>query len=224
MFCHGPVRHGPPVKFSNEELRVLQQCNRESFYQRSLPFSTLFGVATYWAVKSGRLLPNPRYGAVPKVAAAVTAGYLIGKISYQSICAEKLMALPDSRVGQILRNRRAGITDGPTGFTLGLPNEDQIVQNLSPADKYQDHSKNQLDMDFDRPTSSGLDDTYRPRIDDFEIPLPAVRDGQPAPSVSYEELRRKNREEYEMQRNKLYRLPHIFYIIVRLNWVKAWVV
>lgn len=56
----------------------------------------------------GYLKPNPRFGAVPKVIGAVIVGYLMGKVSYQGKCAEKLMALPDSKVGALLRNRRSG--------------------------------------------------------------------------------------------------------------------
>jgi len=33
-------------------------------------------------------------------------GYLIGKYSYQTICAEKLMQLPNSELGRVLRERR----------------------------------------------------------------------------------------------------------------------
>jgi hypothetical protein len=40
-------------RFSNEEMRVLRQCNRDSFYQRCLPLATMLGVGTYFGVKSG---------------------------------------------------------------------------------------------------------------------------------------------------------------------------
>jgi hypothetical protein len=40
-------------RFSNEEMRVLRQCNRDSFYQRCLPLATILGVGTYYGVQSG---------------------------------------------------------------------------------------------------------------------------------------------------------------------------
>jgi hypothetical protein len=40
-------------RFSNEEMRVLRQCNRDSFYQRCLPLATILGVGTYFGVQSG---------------------------------------------------------------------------------------------------------------------------------------------------------------------------
>lgn len=51
------------------------------------------------------------------------------------------------------------------------------------------------------PTISGLDDNFRPSLDSFAVdeqPLP-----QPAQNVtSYDDLRRKNREEYEQRRTE----------------------
>lgn len=38
-------------------------------------------------------------------------GYMIGKYSYQTICAERLMQLPSSEIGRVLRERR-GKADG----------------------------------------------------------------------------------------------------------------
>lgn len=42
-------------QFSNEELKVLQECNTESFFQRSLPLGTGLGVAAFLAVQKGYL-------------------------------------------------------------------------------------------------------------------------------------------------------------------------
>jgi Ovarian carcinoma immunoreactive antigen (OCIA) len=38
----------------------------------------------------------------------ITVGYFIGKFSYQSRCAEKLMMLPNSRLAEMLKQRRRG--------------------------------------------------------------------------------------------------------------------
>lgn len=42
-------------EFSAEELRVLRECDTESFFRRSLPLGTSFGLAAYMAVKNGML-------------------------------------------------------------------------------------------------------------------------------------------------------------------------
>lgn len=56
----------------------------------------------------GFLSPSAKYGAIPKVLGAVAFGYFLGKFSYQNKCAQKLMQLPNSRLAQILRQRKFG--------------------------------------------------------------------------------------------------------------------
>ncbi|XP_014279553.1 OCIA domain-containing protein 1 isoform X2 [Halyomorpha halys] len=190
------------VPFNSDELRVLQECNRESFYQRCLPLSTIFGVGTYFGVNSGYLKPHPRFGAVPKVVGAVVLGYLMGKISYQGKCAEKLMALPDSKMGALLRNRRFG-SSSPNSITLEDQDLERVLTDIPESEKYSDISnKGLMDLDTDRPLS-GFDD-FRPNLDDVQMD-----DGIPSPdrtrSISYDELRRRNREEFELKRTKPYR-------------------
>ncbi|CAH2230332.1 jg17269 [Pararge aegeria aegeria] len=104
----GGARLAAQYKFSQDELRVLKECNTESFYQRSLPLGTTFGLAAFFGVQGGHLKPNPRFGAFPKVTLAVIVGYFLGKLSYQQACAEKLMALPGSYIGQLLRDKKEG--------------------------------------------------------------------------------------------------------------------
>lgn len=66
----------------------------------------------------GYLKANPRFGAFPKVTVAIVTGYFLGKLSYQQACADKLMALPGSYIGQLLRDRRDGKIGGyvPTTY------------------------------------------------------------------------------------------------------------
>lgn len=59
----------------------------------------------------GYLKPSLRFGPGPKMFLASIVGYFIGKLSYQSVCAEKLMALPNSQLGEILRKKK-----GQMGF------------------------------------------------------------------------------------------------------------
>ena len=47
-----------------------------------------------------------KYGYTPKMVGAAFIGYIFGKISYQNTCAEKLMKLPNSKVGAALRKRK----------------------------------------------------------------------------------------------------------------------
>ncbi len=54
----------------------------------------------------GYMKGSSKWGAVPKVLVAATAGYFAGKLSYQSTCAEKIMKLPNSRLADALRQRK----------------------------------------------------------------------------------------------------------------------
>lgn len=189
-----------PYRFSPEELRVLQQCNRESFYQRSLPIATILGVGTYYGVKSGYFKPNVKLGAAPKVITAVILGYFIGKISYQRKCAEKLMALPNSQLGAMLRNRK-----NKGGFqetiSLDIPSFSSLPAEDT-KDVFSDSPHTYTDLDTDRPYNEGLLDSHRPSLDDSN---PFKEDELPpaAPhSNTYEDLRKKNREEYEQRKTK----------------------
>jgi len=53
----------------------------------------------------GYLKPSVKWGAWPKVIGFGLFGYVIGKYSYQAKCAEKLMQLPNSEIGRVLRER-----------------------------------------------------------------------------------------------------------------------
>lgn len=88
------------------------------YYQTSilLCVNSLFMIIIFLLIKCwyalGTLKPNPRFGPFPKVTLAVMVGYFIGKLSYQQACAEKLMALPGSYIGQLLRERKEGKVGG----------------------------------------------------------------------------------------------------------------
>ncbi|XP_026742239.1 OCIA domain-containing protein 1-like [Trichoplusia ni] len=182
-------------RFSPEELIVLGECNRESFIQRSMPLGTAFGVATYLAVQKGHLRPNPRFGPFPKVTLAVMVGYFIGKLSYQQACADKLMALPGSYIGQLLRERR----DGKVGGTSMPQKHGPTMFGASPNDIYSDAGPgNSLDLDTDRPIFN--DDTYRPDSKGPQSELAPQR-----PVISYDDLRRKNRGDHADTKQDPYR-------------------
>ena len=56
---------------------------------------------------------SPKYGPIPKVALGVVLGYFAGKFSYQTKCAEKIMRIPNSQLGEMLRRRRnGGLSEG----------------------------------------------------------------------------------------------------------------
>lgn len=199
-----PSRNALNYQFSPEELKVLRECNREAFYQRSVPIGTAFGLGTYYAVQRGMLKPSPRFGAGPKVLVGVTLGYFVGKFSYQTRCAEKILQLPNSRLADMIRQRRQGSSGGvekllpDQGFGTGTMLSP--FGPTTPSDRVTEErlrSSDSINLDMNIPHYSGLDDSGRPTVDssltfEEDLQLP------PSPPVtkSYEELRRQNREEY----------------------------
>ncbi|XP_017772925.1 PREDICTED: OCIA domain-containing protein 1 [Nicrophorus vespilloides] len=194
-----PKSQRQAYQFNAEEMRVVRECNRESFLQRCLPLGTIFGVSSYMAIKQGYFRPSPRFGAAPKVTIAVVVGYFMGKFSYQQKCAEKLMQLPNSPIGEMLRQRRKGFIKetlepgfGP-GMTLAP------FSDMGSADKYTDlDPRNSLDMDTSRPEYNGLDDNHRPSVDNpvSEEDMPPMQKNV----TSYDELRKRNRDDYQQRR------------------------
>lgn len=209
-----PTEHHPLAnyQFTADEIRVLRECNSESFFQRSLPLGTALGVGAYLAVKNGYLKPNFKYGAVPKVVVGVIIGYFVGKFSYQQKCAEKLMRIPNSKLGELLKQRQQDGSvisrlnpDQGIGIGLALSPFNSTVTSDEQAQDFPRASALNLDMES-RPSITGLDDIYRPSLDntpfyETELPIEAKH------STSYEELRRKNREEYEKKQQNAFSRP-----------------
>ncbi|XP_046977486.1 OCIA domain-containing protein 1 isoform X2 [Vanessa cardui] len=188
-----PLRY---YEFSPEEIKALEECDKESFYQRCIPFSSVFAAITYAGVKNGTFKPNPRFGAIPKVTLAVIVGYFLGKLSYQQACAEKLMAIPNSYIGQLLREKkqgRSGIAPKRAPTMFGATSDD-VYSDAGPGSS--------LDLDTDRPLFN--DDSFRPGSDSGSTPH---TDSIPSrPVLSYDELRRKNRTEYSDSRQDPYKM------------------
>lgn len=199
--------------FSSDELRVLKECNTESFFQRSLPIGTAFGVAAYFSVKSGYFRPNARFGAGPKVALSVIFGYFIGKFSYQQKCAEKIMQLPNSRLAEVLKAKKRGTfyetftPDQGFGASLGMApfaNQPSSTEQYSDEFYSQLNKSNPLDLDTDRPLMSELDGENRGDVDaetKYQDNLPITPPQNP---VTFEELRKQNREEYQKKNTGIY--------------------
>nr|XP_029727575.1 OCIA domain-containing protein 1 [Aedes albopictus] len=211
-------RNALNFQFSPEELKVLQECNREAFFQRSLPLGTVFGLGTYYAIQRGFLKPSVRFGAGPKVFVGITLGYFMGKLSYQSRCAEKIMRIPNSRLADMIRQRRQG---GGTGVERLYPDQGFSAGSMlspfgpaAPSDSVtEQHFRNRdsINIDVHTPSYSGLDDNARPSLDSnraFEEELQLPVDPPPV-TKSYEELRRQNREDYARRQQAPYRPPTV---------------
>ncbi|XP_023937468.2 OCIA domain-containing protein 1-like [Bicyclus anynana] len=97
-----PLRY---YELTPDEMKALEECDRESFYERCLPFSTLFAALTYTGIRLGRLRAHPHFGSYPKVMLAAFIGHCFGRVSYIPECGFKLRTdLPaNSHLGNTMR-------------------------------------------------------------------------------------------------------------------------
>lgn len=182
---------------TEEEKRVLKECNQESFFYRSLPFSVVSMAVTQALVSRGALSPSPRFGSLPKVAFAGFCGYMAGKLSYMKTCQEKFKKLDNSPLGEILR-QRAGMPQhrfGGTQSELSDPNSPSFDTMFEPADAPSGQSTDRgYGFNTDPPVQIG-------REDDFSTPARSYLEEDEEPqkkTILYEDLRLKNRENYEV--------------------------
>lgn len=202
---HGSGRHhhgAPRFRFSQEEMRVLRECNRESFYFRCIPIGTTAMLLAHYAVKAGYLRGSPKYGSLWKVLGAGFIGYFVGKYSYRSKCEEKIMQLPNSQLAEALRRRKQGLSPFPEIYTMDPTYGGQSGDSfgMSQNSNYSDSDTGGTwDIDEDKNVKfHGLDESKRPTVDNSVTP--STEDQSSQSVTSYEALRKHNRDEYEARR------------------------
>ncbi|CAN8032798.1 unnamed protein product [Ixodes persulcatus] len=156
-------------------------------------------VAVHYGAKAGYLTAHPRFGTTLKVVGAGFAGWLVGKFSYQSTCEQKLMQLPGSVIGDAIRRKR-GLSSSQT---TGDPQDSNQVLDFTLKDpqyssRIAEASSRPSSLDtLGHTTYQGLDDSFRPSMDNPNA-TQAPEDLPPLQhKTSYDELRRQNRLEHE---------------------------
>ncbi|XP_014663276.1 PREDICTED: OCIA domain-containing protein 1-like [Priapulus caudatus] len=181
------------IIFTPDELRVLKECNRESFWKRSLPASMGSMVAVQLAVNMGYIKAHPTFGSFFKVVGAGFLGYMMGKISYQTRCREKLLQLENSPLADALRMGQSGREH----YRQLERHKQQTAQVEMGSDKRgTDDYQGSADIESAVNESAGLDDGFRPSIDNDVYSQPLGSRQQEQMGTSYEELRSRNRSEY----------------------------
>ncbi|XP_059368924.1 OCIA domain-containing protein 1 [Carassius carassius] len=198
---------------NEEERRVFRECNSESLWYRSLPFSAIAVAATQVMVSRGILTPSPRFGSLPKVAFAGMFGYITGKMSYMRVCEEKFRKLENSPLGEALRQRplhhmpselNQSDFEGPNPSESQQSVPESEVSSLPESDSSytSDYTYSRPSQSYDpTPFSSGFSDSGPVNIRDDISPQAPLYPDEDVPKkkpVLYEELRSKNRENYEV--------------------------
>lgn len=182
---------------TDEERRVFKECNEESFWYRSLPYSAVSMAITQALVVRGTLSPSPRFGSLPKVALAGLCGYIAGKISYMKTCQEKFRRLDSSPLGEALRKRAQQTPLSPQGprSELSDPDAQSFEPMFQPSDPLSQTPPQARDYGYatEPPGHTG-------RADDLSSQAQSYL-GEEEPrrkAILYEDLRSKNRENYEV--------------------------
>uniref|UniRef100_H3C3P1 OCIA domain-containing protein 1 n=1 Tax=Tetraodon nigroviridis TaxID=99883 RepID=H3C3P1_TETNG len=199
---------------TEDERRVFRECNQESFWYRSVPFSVVSMAVTQALVARGTLSPSPRFGSLPKVVFAGFFGYMAGKLSYMKTCQEKFKRLENSPLGEALR-QRTGVAFSAS--ELSDPDVQAFEPMFQPAE-----ASSQKSYFTESPVHTGRSDDYGALgkyqsfteylfaavisyINKMHLNLsfpsaePYTEEEEPRKKgILYEDLRLKNRENYEV--------------------------
>lgn len=184
---------------TEEEKKVIRECNRESFWYRSLPLA-LGSMATMHALKRESFFAVPRAGSLLKLTLAGVCGFFAGHISYINKCQEKIKRLENSPLGEALRQR----TGMPQQYSKGPQSEvgdmDTSMQSL--GSMFQSEAQSQTPSQ-----SRDYGYGYSPeppisteREEYLSVPDQSYMDEEEPRQkpILYEDLRLKNRENYEV--------------------------
>ncbi|XP_043818761.1 OCIA domain-containing protein 1-like [Dromiciops gliroides] len=114
-----------------EERRVFVECNQDSFWYRSVPFSATSMLVTQGLIAKRILSSHPKYGSVPKLVLAYIMGYFAGKFSYVKTCQEKFKWFENSPLGEALNLAQGRRLASPGYFSQKPRFESKISKHSS---------------------------------------------------------------------------------------------
>ncbi|XP_062463457.1 OCIA domain-containing protein 1 isoform X2 [Pezoporus occidentalis] len=178
---------------------------------RAFPLAAVSMLGTSFLIKKGVLRDSSRFGSFVKVAFAGICGYMAGKISYLPICSEKFKQLKDSPIGDVLRqaqrhsspnrsSRKSEFSEMPSqSYTesssprAGYPLPSSYSDDYSSTDRA-------LSSYEPIPFSASLNESSPTGITDYaaQDPDPIPEESRKKKGITYEELRNKHRETYEV--------------------------
>ncbi|XP_075715736.1 OCIA domain-containing protein 1 isoform X2 [Rhinoderma darwinii] len=190
---------------TEEELRVLKECNSESFWYRSVPFSVVSMLATQALVHRGILTKSARFGSFPKLAFACVFGYFAGKLSYIKVCREKFLKLENSPMAEIIRqgprptpqfSQRTEQQSEFSGADTTAPQQTYAPVAAEPPSSV--YSSKYDSSVAEVPFSASMSESSPTGIGDnvLKEPEPILEETSKQKPVTYDELRDHNRDIY----------------------------
>ncbi|KAM9142595.1 OCIA domain-containing protein 1 isoform 2-T2 [Pangshura tecta] len=193
---------------TEDERRIFMECNEESFWYRSVPISAISMIVTRGFIKKGILTTHSKFGSLPKVAFAGICGYIAGKISYISACQEKFKRLENSSLGESIQQRHRPLPHeyaARKSEFANLPSQSPFgsspTAEVPLTSNYEYSSADQSVSNYAPiPFSSSLNESSPTGISEHNAAesVPLLGESPKRKSVSYEELRNRNRETYEV--------------------------
>ncbi|KAM3940900.1 OCIA domain-containing protein 1 [Leptodactylus fuscus] len=190
---------------TEEELRVLRECNSESFWYRSVPLSFVSMAATQALIYKGKLTTSSRFGSLPKLFFAGFFGYMAGKISYMKQCREKFLKLENSPMAQMIRQGSRSQTQFPqhTDNPSEFSNADATapLQTFAPVaaePPSRVYSSKYESSAAEVPFSSSMSENSPSGIEGNVLrePEPIIEETSKQKPITYDELRDQNRDVY----------------------------
>lgn len=178
---------------TEEERKLLRECEVESLLYRALPFSVISMAGTQALIVRGTL---PRAWQFGSLAFAGLASYLVGKLSYSAVCREKFIRLESSPLGEVLRRASGMPQQFPKGpqSELSVPDTQSFDTMFQPAEPQSHPRDSGYGYNPEPPVQMG-------RADDFSFPVQSYVEEEEEPKkkpIRYEDLRLKNRQNYEV--------------------------
>uniref|UniRef100_A0A8I3WIC2 OCIA domain-containing protein 1 n=1 Tax=Callithrix jacchus TaxID=9483 RepID=A0A8I3WIC2_CALJA len=219
-----PITHiGPDYIPTEEERRLFAECSDESFWFRSVPLAATSMLITQGLISKGILSSHPKYGSIPKLifnrkrsyialqkeylrlflglSVACIMGYFAGKLSYVKTCQEKFRNLENSPLGEALRLAQARRRSSPPGHYYQKSKYDSNVSGQSSFGTSPAADNIEMLPHYEPiPFSSSVNESAPTGITDHIVqgPDPNLEESPKRKKFTYEELRNKNRESYEV--------------------------
>ncbi|XP_044154923.1 OCIA domain-containing protein 1 [Bufo gargarizans] len=184
---------------TEEEKRVLRECNSESFWYRSVPFSVVSMLATQTLIRRGILTTSTRFGSFPKIAVAGVFGYIAGKISYIKECREKFLRLENSPMAEIIRQgpkTQAQFPKHTDNAETAAPQQTFAPVEAKPTSSVYNSKYETKAVEV--PFSSSMSESSPTGIGDnvLKEPEPILEETSKQKPLTYDELRDQNRDSY----------------------------
>uniref|UniRef100_UPI00358F1C2B OCIA domain-containing protein 1-like isoform X2 n=1 Tax=Myxine glutinosa TaxID=7769 RepID=UPI00358F1C2B len=179
-----------PYILSEEERRVIQECGREAMLYRGLPAAMVCAGITNGLVQYGILRTSKRFGRIPHIFFAGITGFLFGRLLYISKCREKIMRLENSPLAEAFKMGKT-----PSQIMMMQEQRGAVPDSLeeesspyTPVDAF-------VQLDHDGYQPSGLAEDTPFSLESADEPESG---NEPQKHTTYDELRSKNRERFEV--------------------------